>query len=307
MSACSTVATLKLVEAEKAAFLKLCAWLFPIKLEAERPSSNQLEGICDTTILHKGVLAHQLKEQTLFSEGFETCFKDLENVAASIDNAYQNDVLLLLIDGFPVNAASFRGPDMAAAIGLLCKNRLLEYQDFGTLVDAIRDENAGGVGTSKNSGFFALHTDLSPHPYPPSYMLMLMERNAEIGGDSLFCDMREVLQKLPCEAAKVLQQDFEFLPLPGKEGNPLLAPILNLDEHQQFKAIRYRRDRINETRLNEAQFSALKELDMFIQKNLFKIKLAAGSAVLVFNRQMLHGREAFQGKDRLAWRVYVQP
>jgi len=207
----------------------------------------------------------------------------------------------------PVDDAAFHGENLIALFSLIGKSQLLEYRDFGTLIDEIKDEGAGGTGNSKNNKLFVPHVDVCPHPHQPDFLLMLRCRNAEKGGESLFCDVRQIIQNLSCDMINTLQQEVEFMPFPGHLGDPLHAPIFCFDKLGRFQSIRYRRDRINEAKLSREQLVALNEMDAAIQENSFKIKLNSGSFALLDNHMLLHGREAFEGKNRLAWRVYARP
>jgi alpha-ketoglutarate-dependent taurine dioxygenase len=187
----------------------------------------------------------------------------------------------------------------------------LEFKDFGTLIDDIRDKGIGGNRpASGNDLHFGLHTDLSFYSVPPSFVNFLMVCPSKEGGESLFCDIREVVKELSLETTERLKSDFLFPPPPRFPNlQPLNAPILTCNG-DTFERVRYRHDGLRAS--NETQEKALCEFERKIWEHTVSLQLGAGQMAFFNNQLLLHGRAEFKDSEnenekRYAVRTYVRP
>jgi alpha-ketoglutarate-dependent taurine dioxygenase len=192
-----------------------------------------------------------------------------------------------------------------------------EFYEDGAAIDTVADLNRvdGLRPRSTNNLGFPMHTDLSFSSEMPQTVYFLMVNEAKEGGASMFCDMHDVLAQLSEETLAALSTPYVFPAPPHRPGKaPLQAPIL---EHHRSLApsVRYRRDGLEllgSPAQRDRQSKALDEFEKVIEANTISMNLKRGELAIWRNRQMLHGREAFQDSPastleskRLALRTYA--
>jgi len=190
-----------------------------------------------------------------------------------------------------------------------------EYYQHGAPVDLVADRGRvdGGRPRSTNSLGFPRHTDLSFDKSMPGLIYFLIVNQASTGGDSTFCDVQTVVDRLCQESLDALQTPFRFPAPPHRpEDRPLDAPILQFGSHRK-PLLRYRADgltTLGTPAQQAAQATALEELEGLMTAHTVETKLEAGQLAIWRNREILHGRREFQdvsdgsGK-RTALRAYV--
>jgi hypothetical protein len=136
------------------------------------------------------------------------------------------------------------------------------------------------------------HTDRSNMESPPDYAILWCEKAADHGGESTILDAEEYL--LP------ILEKANFTAIFGSENSPemIKKPLYDKKEN----AFRFRND--DYIYFPPSKLYTFTRLLEIIKKNQITLPLKDGQALIVDNRTMLHGRQAFLG-NRTMHRVLV--
>lgn len=206
-----------------------------------------------------------------------------------------------LISDFPTTAADHFLETFAQALG---EPRIEATNLRGGMVcpvgPAYFAERAAYANLSRT---FGCHTDCADFEHPPDTVIMLCERPAPEGGDSLLVRLDDLLQHLP-------PADIQALAQPVYLFRQALAPILT--QVGTNVHIRYNRPWINVmpdlaiTQLSSEQLVALAHLEAVISNCQVQFPLLANDCLVIDNQRLLHGRTAFADQaPRLLKRVRV--
>ncbi len=156
---------------------------------------------------------------------------------------------------------------------------------------------------ANSSRTFLCHTDCADFEQPPDTVIMLCEKPASSGGDSLLVRLDDVLSYLSPPQMQTLAQPVYLF-------RQALAPILT--QVGPLIQIRYNRPWINMMpefeieQLSQDQISALDHLDQVIVACQTQFSLQSKDCLILDNQRLLHGRTAFDEQaSRLLKRVRV--
>lgn len=153
---------------------------------------------------------------------------------------------------------------------------------------------------------FPLHTDMSYVEAPPtSFLLRVVEREANIGGTSLFCSVNTIISNLDSDTLNILSKPlFKFIPPRHYTGrDDTLRPII--ENICGRPTIRFRKDAIY-TECEKGK-RAVTELAEIAEANQMELELQRNDLCVVDNRYLLHGRRPVAyGAKRILHRVYFR-
>lgn len=142
--------------------------------------------------------------------------------------------------------------------------------------------------------YFPCHSDCSDFPEPPDVVILLCERQAGRGGESLLAAVDDIAQRLnPADIMAMQRPDFLF--------RHTQYPILFI--HQGALAMRYNRmmielfQRVNDWPENSEQQALFDRLDAAAENASQRFCLEAGDCFILNNYRLLHGRSAFEHSE----------
>ena len=162
-----------------------------------------------------------------------------------------------------------------------------------TGLTSIRDKETSAAGyLGFSSKALRLHTDASNEDNPPNIMILWCEQPATKGGDTTLADMRAVYRDLYHKWAALLEEPVIRL----LSTRPVrTVPIF---ERRGLRLItRFRTDALSEVvSKHKLMFAAIQRR---MKVHTTRIRLAAGSAVVLNNGQWVHGRTQHVGERQM--------
>lgn len=204
-----------------------------------------------------------------------------------------------LLPDFPIEADHRSLKALAQALG---EPLLEEHNTDGGMVCPVKVEPPGAETPYANTPLrFPCHTDCSDFARVPDVVIMLCERQAGSGGESLLASVDALAQRLePADILALQRPDFLF--------RAAQYPILFVQEGSL--CMRYNRTMIElfqqvyEWPENPAEQALFDRLDAAIASVSERFLLRAGDCIVLNNYRMLHGRESFApDAQRLLQRV----
>lgn len=168
-----------------------------------------------------------------------------------------------------------------------------------------------------------LHTDSAFSENPEDYFCLYSIKKAKCnGGESILLPLEDLLIELRKTEAGIKAEDqfrtkkFPFaVPSVFKEGHASQNENLYvMDYILSGDTIRYRIDviqkclNIEPDLIDEDQYEALRTIQIILQKSLKiqRLMLEVGDLIILSNKKMLHGREAFRDHDRHLLRIRIR-
>lgn len=146
------------------------------------------------------------------------------------------------------------------------------------------------------------HTDRSVLMNPPDLVLLWCQQPADEGGESLFVDMRHILEQLKTENFYLYQEMMEATAIFSDENHSDFNFSNIFYKEGSSTYIRFRHD--NFIFLSPRYFKTYEKLINLINKNTIHFKLLKGEVVILNNKRVLHGRNEFLG-HRVLYRLHV--
>jgi alpha-ketoglutarate-dependent taurine dioxygenase len=175
----------------------------------------------------------------------------------------------------------------------------IAFPGEGEIVIRIKPRKEAAVNPSfANAAEFFLHTDLSYIPIPPDILTMICKRPAaDGGGESLFASMGDIQHLLTLEAYHQLRQpNFSFAaPDHYNRNNPAESaptPVPVITYTDAGLRVRFRRDKI--TASTDAGQEAIDVFNAMAKIKTLRYRMPKGSAVILNQRYVLHGRDSFE-------------
>ncbi len=178
--------------------------------------------------------------------------------------------------------------------------------NYGRLFDVVQEEQPDNLAFS-NTGL-GLHTD-NPYrdPVPGLQFLHCLEASAN-GGESLLSDgfraARELREEWPSDFATLTQHSVLFrYQAPGVDLQAR-APLIETDEHQRIRAVRYNNRSIAPLDLPAVSvdrfYGAYRRFGQALHAAaaVVSFSLQPGDLLVVDNQRVLHGRRGFSGGRR---------
>ena len=168
---------------------------------------------------------------------------------------------------------------------------------------------AAGLSSLSSKVYLDLHTEDAFHPHRPDYLiLMCLREDSEKNARSILSSANTAIQQLPYAFIEVLRQPVFRSGVQHNqevECESPLMPILTGDAEKPF--INFDPDLMT-AQTTEAQV-AMQALKEALDRNRKSFFLQQGDVLILDNRRVLHGRNAFNakfdGQDRWLQRVYV--
>jgi gamma-butyrobetaine dioxygenase len=199
---------------------------------------------------------------------------------------------VILLKGFPYRT------DDALARWICTLGRPL--RDAANHHDGIlHDVEVQGLGSRLHADTpyeFPLHTDCADLPHPPDLVILYCERQDPQGGASSFAHADEIVRCLSHDQIEPLSHaDFTFAP--GAR-----YPILSFEGGPA--AIRYNRLRFElyDPRPTTSRAALLDSVDRALDQVKVQFHVTEGQCLLIDNRHVLHGRDAFDPASRRSFK-----
>lgn len=192
-----------------------------------------------------------------------------------------------------------KGIEVARELGKVVAHR--DSDEYGvTFIRDLHSQEQGYHGFTNER--LALHTDQSCCINPPDLIFAFFEKQADLGGESIFCDGREVCLSLrdrqkACVFEELITHNFIWSSASRKD--TFMGPVL---ERKRGKfVLRFRSDDLV---VPCDDSSVLDEFSEIAQSLAFPISLAENQGYVVQNTRWLHGRESFTG-ERVMCRILL--
>ncbi|MFF5716608.1 TauD/TfdA family dioxygenase [Streptomyces buecherae] len=214
-------------------------------------------------------------------------------------------------------AERLRSEGLVTFDGVRSRTQALALADQIMTVSPHRDSDSDGLTTIRDTrhhagragfagfgnGALQPHTERSGIPCPPRLMMLVCERAAITGGESVCVDGRAVLADL----AAVAHETVIALAQPRSayfgagDGHPCQVITVHADNRVE---LRLRQDDL--ARFSPIVQPHLPRLRAAISRRQMALRLAPGEGYVLDNWRWLHARNAFTG-DRVCWRVLGAP
>lgn len=193
------------------------------------------------------------------------------------------------------------------------------YGKLFDVVDRGLDHTSSNAPVSKTKAATGMHTDSSDARYNPDLVCLLCLQPGSKGGQSLLANAYDLLERLRAERPELERVARQALPrdvvtpglaqnLSAIEANAI--PVFAADEHGLvFRYMRYWTERAM-AKLGRAVPKEVTALFDFIDEDMaahaLRFSLNRGDMLLVNNRTVVHGREAFEDLPGAARRCLVR-
>jgi alpha-ketoglutarate-dependent taurine dioxygenase len=177
---------------------------------------------------------------------------------------------------------------------------------------------------SEAAGEAPFHTDNSWVREPEQYFALLVIRPADVGGESLLCPVRELLQdfartpKGPAAIRTLREQQFPFaMPVVFRseaEGAARVTPVVTSPVVLSRSTLRYRHDVLKagfQVRPDLATAERVHAVEVFnefltgVRRNAPSTRLERGDLLIANNCTVLHARTDFTDPNRLLLRARI--
>lgn len=202
-----------------------------------------------------------------------------------------------IIKGFPIGDPEYLKSKVCDWGDPVLEPRNLEG---GMIYDVCVDHQSDLPAYANTPYAFGLHTDCSEFQVPPDTVFLLCEQAAESGGESVVVDLDRIIPHLDFETLLQLQKPRFYF-------KPTLHSILSVNAQNTIE-VRYQPthfvlgEKLDIWAKTAAQQKALFNFERVLAQEAICFLLQPGDALLLNNRQCLHGRQSFQGQ-RLLKRV----
>ncbi len=157
-----------------------------------------------------------------------------------------------------------------------------------------------------------LHTDGSYNPDFPSATIMCCISNSATGGETIFLDLKKLVEILKQDDPELLEFLFTEEILHERSGFINKKKILYLDDKKlkinfNYYCVSQKNSAMSLTNI-EKFFNFINKSEK-IKKNITAVKLGEGDAVFWKDSEILHGRNGFLPKkdsERFLWKAAIQ-
>jgi alpha-ketoglutarate-dependent taurine dioxygenase len=183
---------------------------------------------------------------------------------------------------------------------------LLDHKGPGTHLWEIRSIEAGERARSHGMEAFPLHTDGSfENPSPPYIGMHVVGEDRNGGGESLFLDGKELLNRLSAECIGALANEPALVRVPPEFRTGVESIRIHILRGKEFA---FRSDIVVREECSPDQSRAIDELQGWLDSRELtqRISLPGGTVILLDNRRFFHGRTEVRDRDRHLHRIRFQ-
>lgn len=190
--------------------------------------------------------------------------------------------------------------ELARNLGPVIPHRDSDARGLTRIAPRDNCHDAGYQGFSSKG--LSLHTDRAGEPGPPALMMLLCEKPAKMGGESILCDGKLVFDALRFSKRESLKRLCTHgTAVFGDRRSPYEGAVFESADNNLVR-IRFRFDEM-------AFFSSrilgdLAYLLEALDSNTISLKLNAGEGMIIDNHRWLHGRTPYLG-GRAMYRLLV--
>ncbi|MEW1722086.1 TauD/TfdA family dioxygenase [Streptomyces sp. NPDC093109] len=208
-----------------------------------------------------------------------------------------------------VVAARLRETGLVMVDGLFGRSAVLTFAARFMTVVPHRDSDPDGLTTIRHtrrhgdrpgfagfgSGELAAHTEGSAVPVPPRLMLLVCERDADVGGECLLTDGRAVHAELLAQCPDAVAMLSGPRTVYFGAGNGHLSQVFTAYPGGRV-SVRLRQDGL--ARWSPLVSPYVPYLREAVARHQHTVRLSSGQAYLLDNRRWLHARTEFRGERR---------